>query len=343
MMKLMEIFLEDKEKVKSKKKVTAPESPKDDSIGASADRIAQRFAKNAEKPKLAPSDKPIPSLTQLTKTAKSDEKEDDKTDPQIKGMPKFDKEPDEHPHGDPAFTPGSFAKPDPSAIGNAADRITNKFQDDEREKAKQREPLNQAPNKSIPSLAQLAKDVPDEEKPEAPAISPQNDPALKGMPNFDHMAEPEEEPFGDPTTGQNDFRTTTQKATAAAGQGLKKGAQAVGQGIKKGLASFTKGQVPQNWQKDQTPPDASTPEDDAQGMPSMSSVAQQAAPKADEKPSTNGLQGKHWKWKPGEKVDIGFVKGLTVVKVDQYGAQLQSKNGAMYRFVPHRGLRKISN
>jgi hypothetical protein len=332
MMKLMEIFFEDKEKVKSKKKADSAPEKKDDSIGAAADRIAQRFT---AKPKLEPSDKPIPSLAQLSKG--SDKEDSDKTDPALKGLPKFDKEPEEHPFGDPDFEPGSFHKPDPQAIGKAADRITNKFQDNEREKAKQRPPMSTVPDKGIPSLAQLAKDAEPEEEPATPTVSPQNDPALSGMPNFDHMAEPEEEPFGDPTAGQNDFRTAAQKAK-----------DVVGQGIKKGLAAFKGGnKVPANWEKDKTPAEPTTPEDDAQGMPSMAAVAQQAAPaqatpEAEPK-ATNGLQGKHWKWKPGQKVDVGFVKGLTVVKVDQYGAQLQAKNGAMYRFVPHRGLRKISN
>lgn len=302
--------------------------------------------KKEDKDKPKKDDDKVPSLASLAKSSTEDEE-----DPDLKGFPKFKGEPEEHPFGDPDFKDPEpkkakepepeEEKPDPQAIGKAADRMANKFYDKQKEKQAQA-PVSPTlePNKSIPSLAQLAKDSEPEEEPQAPAISPQNDPALKGMPNFDHMEDPEENPFGDPHSGgPEDFRTTAQKGAAAAGQGLKKGAQAIGQGIKKGLSSFQKGasqEVPKNWQKDQTPPQA----DDDAPMPSMASVAQGQQP---EKAATNGLQGKHWNWKPGQKVDIGFVKGLTVVKVDQYGAQLKAKNGGIYRFVPHRGLRKISN
>ncbi len=249
-----------------------------------------------------------------------------------------------------------------SPVAQSADRMANRMY--KRPEKQEVEPSD----KPIPSLAQLAKDAEEEE----PKPEDTEDPALAGLPKFDDT-EPEENPFGDPHAGQpDDFRTGTQKGLDAfkkgakavgkvAGQVAKKGAQAAGQGIKKGVSKgaaaiasrLTKpaepDSVPSNWQQPSAPASAAPSEEEPEAgeeedgpMPSVASVAKTATAPAAEKPK-NGLAGKHYQWKPGQQVDIGFVKDLTVLKVDQYGAQLKGKNGGVYRFVPHRGLRKISN
>jgi hypothetical protein len=253
-----------------------------------------------------------------------------------------------------AFQKGLSKVDSPAA--QSADRITNKMY--KRPEKQEVEPSD----KPIPSLAQLAKDAGEEEEPKPEDTE---DPALAGLPKFDDT-EPEENPFGDPHAGQpDDFRTGTQKGldafkkgAKAAGQAAKKGAQVAGQGIKKNISKgaaaiasrLTKpaepDAVPSNWQQPSAPASAAPSEEEPEAgedgpMPSVASVAKSTDKPAEK--SKNGLAGKHYQWKPGQQVDIGFVKDLTVLKVDQYGAQLKGKNGGVYRFVPHRGLRKISN
>lgn len=235
---------------------------------------------------------------------------------------------------------GLAKSPPPAA--HAADRITNKMYDKNR--PEQQKATQSGANQSPPSLSQLAKDVDSDETQQGD----QEDDTFKDFPKFNDADSEDwnQNPFGDPDAGQNtDTRTGFQKGASAVGKGLKAAGQKAGQlgkqlgqkagqvgkqlgqkAAQKASSFFNKGdEVPSNWE-----PDSEPGKEDDSPMPSMSNVAKQ------------GLTGKHWQWKPGQKVDIGFVKDLEVVKTDQYGAQLKSKNGSMYRFIPHRGLRKIA-
>jgi hypothetical protein len=377
MMKLLDILKEDDEekkkaakakpaKPKAKAATTPAAPPKDNSIAQSADRMIANFGKNKSqaatpnKP-AAPADKPVPSLASLAKQNEPQVEPDP-----LKGFPKFDQEPEEHPFGHPEFFGNDQSQPEdeeePQQKGNmtqkepdqdldflkhvqkglsnvdspaaqAADRIANNMY-----QRPEQQPLKGA-DKPPPSLASLARDIDNDD--EKDNETDKEDDLFKDFPTFNDEDSEEwnQNPFGDPDSGQNpDFRTGIQKGADAIGQGLKAASQKIGQTGKqlgkkigqKASDMFKKDkEVPQNWepgQKSATEPDKA----DDSPMPSMSNVAKQ------------GLQGKHWQWKPGQKVDIGFVKDLEVMKTDQYGAQLKSKNGSIYRFIPHRGLRKIS-
>lgn len=218
-------------------------------------------------------------------------------------------------------------------VQQTVDKIANRFYQ------KPEEPKPQfSPNDNIPSLSQLAKDSGAEEP--VPAAS-QQDPALADLPKFNDVDTPEwnHNPFGDPNVGDNvDFRTGLQKGVDAIGQGIKKGFNKLkGNPLTPEPQTQQPGQIPQAWSPDQSvQPQQQVPQEPDQqepDMPKMASLAQKQAGR--------GLGGKHWKWKPGQKVDVGFIKDLTVLGVDQYGAKLQAKNGGIYRFIPHRGLRKI--
>jgi hypothetical protein len=291
----------------------------DSPAAQSADRISTRFTKpKSTEPmkvgKYEPNEK-IPSMSQLAKDIDAGNEED----PMFKDFPKFDKEPDDDPFDVKKNNEKDWPEDDQiHGIGKSADRIANRLT------KQQPTPEDPKSDPSIPSLSQLAKDMGDEEEPED---------MFKDFPKFSAGEESgseewDQNPFGDPKTAKEpkDTRTGIEKGVDA----LKKGAKTVGQGIKKHAADMFKdkepGEVPANWQpgsQDTQPVD--------KPMPTMKQTTK------------NGLTGKHWQWKPGQQVDIGFIKDLTVQKVDQHGAVLKGKNGSTYRFIPHRGLRKISN
>lgn len=59
------------------------------------------------------------------------------------------------------------------------------------------------------------------------------------------------------------------------------------------------------------------------------------------------FRSKNKSWNVGDIVDVGFLKGLRVLKVEAVKDglpdiyTLQGKNGALYEFIPHNGLTRI--
>jgi len=69
------------------------------------------------------------------------------------------------------------------------------------------------------------------------------------------------------------------------------------------------------------------------------------------KSGTNGgyFQGKKSQnWAIGQKVNVGFLKGLEVIKFEAVKDglpdiyTLRSEKGAIYEFIPHNGLKRIN-
>jgi hypothetical protein len=62
----------------------------------------------------------------------------------------------------------------------------------------------------------------------------------------------------------------------------------------------------------------------------------------------NTIQSKNESWNVGDIVNVGFVRGLKVLKVEAIKDSmldiytLQGKNGVLYEFIPHsKGLTRI--
>ena len=327
-MKLSEVFLATEDEQEEKK-------PK-----SSTKKKDTKAKKDKEPEKVA--DKPAPSLASLAKqkdtsSEKTKEKTPDvKSDPDFlkavqKGLSASDDKKMPDTKSDPDFLKATQKglKATDSPVAQAADRIANKFY------KRADPPSSSGAGDKVPSLSQLAKDVGSND-------SKEDDSTFKDFPKFDK--EPEELPFGNPVTKEpeRDYSTTPLHNSNPynSGQKMTKPSlmQKVGQGLKKGVSALGKGaqnisqkakEVPSTWKKPNQPV---TTNQSSEPMPSMASTAAQ------------GIADKTWRsWKPGSTKNIGFVRDLTVVDVDQYGARLKGKNGAIYRFVPHRGLRKISN
>jgi hypothetical protein len=62
----------------------------------------------------------------------------------------------------------------------------------------------------------------------------------------------------------------------------------------------------------------------------------------------NTFRSKNKSWNVGDVVNVGFIKGLKVLKVEAVKDfmpdiyTLQGKNGALYEFIPHNGLTRIN-
>jgi hypothetical protein len=61
----------------------------------------------------------------------------------------------------------------------------------------------------------------------------------------------------------------------------------------------------------------------------------------------NTSRSKNKSWNVGDAVDVGFLRGLKVLKVEAVKDglpdiyTLQGKNGALYEFIPHNGLTRV--
>ena len=59
------------------------------------------------------------------------------------------------------------------------------------------------------------------------------------------------------------------------------------------------------------------------------------------------IKNSNQNWEVGQRINVGFLKGLTVIRVDaikDYKPDiytLQSDKGILYQFTPHWGIRRI--
>ena len=59
------------------------------------------------------------------------------------------------------------------------------------------------------------------------------------------------------------------------------------------------------------------------------------------------IQNSKQDWKVGSKVNVGFLRGLTVIRIDAIHDwrpdiyTLQSDKGILYKFTPHYGIEKL--
>lgn len=60
------------------------------------------------------------------------------------------------------------------------------------------------------------------------------------------------------------------------------------------------------------------------------------------------IRHKNKSWNIGDTVNVGFIKGLTVLRIEAVKDglpdiyTLKASNGNMYKFIPHNGLARIN-